>query len=234
MPFIDINKKYKTKSGKEVELITTKGRGDLPVVGYVGNSSKVVRWDSKGTSILSGVGWVIGQVNKGIKITYIIVPHGGAINVLLDGEFGFLSGRWDDVYGGKGLEKRPVWQPTKRTLTFSNGSVVKFCKEEDYLSRSAPVAPLDTRGAIWLCGTREISTDRFPLWYGPVRDNELDLVEAKPEPKFEVGEFVYCCPAESFCKIIFVSRNEGAYMYGVTFDTTSITSWHDEENFEKA
>jgi hypothetical protein len=45
---IDINKKYRTRDGEPVELITTEGRGDYSVLGYVGNGSNLFSWDENG------------------------------------------------------------------------------------------------------------------------------------------------------------------------------------------
>ena len=41
---IDINKKYQTRDGRPVELLTTNARGAWPVVGYIGDGDQVSRW----------------------------------------------------------------------------------------------------------------------------------------------------------------------------------------------
>lgn len=50
MRSIDINKKYRTVTGLDVELITTSGRGVHPVLGYIGKSDTLSEWHSYGSS----------------------------------------------------------------------------------------------------------------------------------------------------------------------------------------
>lgn len=47
---IDINKKYRTRAGRPVELLTTNARGERPVIGYIGDSEDLVRWSLDGTN----------------------------------------------------------------------------------------------------------------------------------------------------------------------------------------
>lgn len=47
---IDINKKYRTRDGRPVELITTSGRGYFQVIGYVAESTYVYYWSGDGKS----------------------------------------------------------------------------------------------------------------------------------------------------------------------------------------
>lgn len=47
---IDINKKYQTRDGRPVELLTTSARGAWPVIGYIGDSGDLSRWSPDGTS----------------------------------------------------------------------------------------------------------------------------------------------------------------------------------------
>jgi hypothetical protein len=45
---IDIKKKYKTRSGLDVLLISDQGRGSYPIVGYVGLATTVTTWTDTG------------------------------------------------------------------------------------------------------------------------------------------------------------------------------------------
>ena len=45
---IDINKKYRTRDGRPVELITTSGRGARPVIGYIGGEEQASLWSING------------------------------------------------------------------------------------------------------------------------------------------------------------------------------------------
>ena len=47
---IDINKKYQTRGGRPVELLTTNARGERPVVGYIGDWDNLIRWSLDGTN----------------------------------------------------------------------------------------------------------------------------------------------------------------------------------------
>ena len=47
---IDVNKKYRTRDGRPVELITTSARGAWPVIGYIGDSEGLRRWSHDGTN----------------------------------------------------------------------------------------------------------------------------------------------------------------------------------------
>lgn len=47
---IDINKRYVTRTGEAVQLLSTAGRGDYPVVGYMGASSNLKCWTIDGRS----------------------------------------------------------------------------------------------------------------------------------------------------------------------------------------
>lgn len=48
---IDIKKKYKTRSGLDVRLVSDQGHPDWPIVGYVDNCREPVCWDSEGLYI---------------------------------------------------------------------------------------------------------------------------------------------------------------------------------------
>ena len=45
---IDFTKRIQTKSGEKVEIKMMDGRGDYPVVGYVGDMPHLVKWDKTG------------------------------------------------------------------------------------------------------------------------------------------------------------------------------------------
>lgn len=49
---ITMGKKYRTRDGRPVELLTTSGRGKWPVMGYIGDSDHPSRWDIDGMNIL--------------------------------------------------------------------------------------------------------------------------------------------------------------------------------------
>lgn len=49
MKTIDITKPVKTRGGLPVTIISDKGRGDCPLVGYVGDSKSLVTWARDGT-----------------------------------------------------------------------------------------------------------------------------------------------------------------------------------------
>ena len=45
---IDMNKRYKTRSGLDVEIISVKGREPYPVVGYMGDVFSIMVWTEYG------------------------------------------------------------------------------------------------------------------------------------------------------------------------------------------
>lgn len=45
---IDINKKYQTRAGRPVELLTTSARGARPVIGYIGGEEQASLWSIDG------------------------------------------------------------------------------------------------------------------------------------------------------------------------------------------
>jgi hypothetical protein len=51
---IDLTKKYRTKNGKDVELISDKGRGDYPIIGYFEGREALATWTQDGRYILAG------------------------------------------------------------------------------------------------------------------------------------------------------------------------------------
>lgn len=52
---ISMNKKYQTRDGRPVELVTTNGRGKWPVMGYIGANEFFTAWDLDGSHVGSGV-----------------------------------------------------------------------------------------------------------------------------------------------------------------------------------
>jgi len=46
---ISLHKKYRTRDGRPVELLTTSARGAWPVIGHIGDSESLVRWSLDGT-----------------------------------------------------------------------------------------------------------------------------------------------------------------------------------------
>jgi hypothetical protein len=45
---IDITKKHTTRNGLEVYLISDKGRGDYPIIGFIGDDKDVKTWTKEG------------------------------------------------------------------------------------------------------------------------------------------------------------------------------------------
>jgi hypothetical protein len=51
---IDLTKKYRTRNGKDVELISDKGRGDFPILGYFEGREALATWTQDGRYTLTG------------------------------------------------------------------------------------------------------------------------------------------------------------------------------------
>lgn len=51
---IDITKKYKTRNGQNVKLLSDKGRGQYPVLGYIGKRTTPSIWTLEGRYTISG------------------------------------------------------------------------------------------------------------------------------------------------------------------------------------
>jgi hypothetical protein len=45
---IDITKKYKTRSGLDFHPISDKGRGEYPIIGFIGDDEDVKTWTNEG------------------------------------------------------------------------------------------------------------------------------------------------------------------------------------------
>ena len=48
---IDLTKKYRTRSGKSVELISNNGRGDYPILGFIGEDTLIRSWTMEGVIV---------------------------------------------------------------------------------------------------------------------------------------------------------------------------------------
>jgi hypothetical protein len=48
---IDLTKKYRTRGGKSVELISNKGRGNYPTIGYIDKNLFITSWTMEGVVI---------------------------------------------------------------------------------------------------------------------------------------------------------------------------------------
>ena len=51
---IDLTKKYRTKDGREVTLVSDKGRGDFPILGYFEGREALATWTQDGRYTLTG------------------------------------------------------------------------------------------------------------------------------------------------------------------------------------
>jgi len=50
---IDITKKYKTRDGQDFTPLSDKGRGDYPIIGYIGKANVIQRWSKDGLFCLA-------------------------------------------------------------------------------------------------------------------------------------------------------------------------------------
>jgi len=50
---IDITKKYKTRDGQDFTPLSDKGRGNYPIIGFIGSAKVIQRWSKDGRF----VGW---------------------------------------------------------------------------------------------------------------------------------------------------------------------------------
>lgn len=57
----DPSKPCQTRDGRPVEIITTKGRGPKPIIGYIGNNERTESWDSNGNAQIK---WGIVQTQS--------------------------------------------------------------------------------------------------------------------------------------------------------------------------
>ena len=55
MPPIDFTKPVHTRDGHTVEIISTTARGRAPILGYIGKTDNIHRWDTFGKFDASGV-----------------------------------------------------------------------------------------------------------------------------------------------------------------------------------
>jgi len=78
---IDWSKPVRTKGGKiPVEIVTTKGRGDFPVFGYVGSNPLLQLWDLSGNWAFADTGLDLENVPETIEKTMWVnvYPDGNA------------------------------------------------------------------------------------------------------------------------------------------------------------
>ena len=80
---IDINKKYRTRDGHPVELVTTSGRGKWPVWGYIGDDTNIMRWTIDGSD-----GHTTGTTRSSVKNDLVEVKPKRVLwlNVYSDGD----------------------------------------------------------------------------------------------------------------------------------------------------
>ena len=64
---IDFTKPVQTRDGRKVELLTTNGRGEFCVIGYVGKEESPRRWDNSGNHYLSVSDLTLENVPESIK-----------------------------------------------------------------------------------------------------------------------------------------------------------------------
>jgi hypothetical protein len=77
---LDLTKDVQTKDGRPVTILSTKGRGDYPVVGYVGDNPMLVLWSKEGKCMnsvsSSGSSDLVNPPAKFVR--YINVYEGGS------------------------------------------------------------------------------------------------------------------------------------------------------------
>lgn len=81
----------------------------------------------------AGVEWVRQQVIQGKKRGAAIAATNSDIErVMINGESGFLNCCWEGDKTIKGVKLgKPMWSPTKRTLTWENGAQIQFFSAEE-------------------------------------------------------------------------------------------------------
>lgn len=79
---IDINKKYRTRDGRPVELLTTNARGAWPVIGYIEGDEQLRRWSLGGypkRPHATHIALDIVEV-KPKRVMWFNVYHGGEVH----------------------------------------------------------------------------------------------------------------------------------------------------------
>lgn len=81
----------------------------------------------------AGVEWVRQQVMQGKKRGAAIAATNSDIErVMINGESGFLNCCWEGDKTARGVKLgKPMWSPTKRTLTWENGAQIQFFSAEE-------------------------------------------------------------------------------------------------------
>lgn len=78
---IDINKKYRTRDGRPVELLTTNARGAWPVIGHIGDENQVFRWAIDGAFCGTSPIRTLDLVEvKPKRVMWFNVYHGGEVH----------------------------------------------------------------------------------------------------------------------------------------------------------
>lgn len=80
MTKLDLSKDVQTKDGRPVTILTTKGRGNYPILGYVGDNTTLVLWQQDGRcGNAAAVGDHADLVNAPkVVVRYINIYEGGA------------------------------------------------------------------------------------------------------------------------------------------------------------
>ena len=76
---IDITKKYKTKDGKDVILISDNGRGEYPIIGFIHDDEYVKTWTKDG---VFNIGVILNHLDivevKEKKVSYLNLHSNGS------------------------------------------------------------------------------------------------------------------------------------------------------------
>ena len=96
---IDINKKYQTRAGRPVELLTTSARGAWPVVGHIGGEEQASLWSLNGA---------YGYSYSGVHVRDLVEVKPKRtlwLNVYPDDEV-YAHGSREDAEGGNADDSR--------------------------------------------------------------------------------------------------------------------------------
>ena len=88
----------------------------------------------------SGAEWAREKIKSGLPIGHLIAPTAAAArDVLIEGESGMISvcQTWDVTYDGKPLG-RPLFEPSKKRLTWANGAKILYFSAEEPESLRGP------------------------------------------------------------------------------------------------
>lgn len=109
---IDFSKPVQTRDGRPVEIITTKGRGTYPVLGYAGDSAILFTWTTDGKLLAANMEEVA------VNLVNVPEPVVGWVNVYA-GE-GFFHASRDQADRSFRLSRRAL---LKLTYTKGNATV---------------------------------------------------------------------------------------------------------------